>query len=242
MQSYEAAAHAELRTSPDLADAAAKLFVAEATGKERFFVALSGGSTPSAMFERLAAQYAGAVDWKRVHFFWGDERTVAPTHKDSNFGVAKAKLLDPVGVPVENIHRFEGERPPTEASARYTKELRRVFGLGPRAFPRFDLLFLGLGEDGHTASLFPGTAALSNQTDPATVNSVPQLNATRLTVTYPTINNAACVAVLVSGKAKAEIVQKVLKNAAEPAKYPMQGVVPKSGRFLWLMDADAYGA
>lgn len=239
MSNYDRDASIELKISDTLADDAAQMFVDAAKDKTRFFVSLSGGSTPSALFERLATHYATTVDWSRIHFFWGDERSVPPTHADSNYGVAKAKLLDPVGVPPENIHRFEGERPPDEAAAKYAKEVRRVFGLKPGAFPRFDLVFLGLGDDGHTASLFPGSVALGNLKEIAVANFVPKLSTSRLTLTYPAINAASCIAVLVSGKSKAQIVHDVLKSPATPAKFPMQGVKATRGRLLWFADTEA---
>ncbi len=239
MQTYEQSANVELRVEAEPGDAAAKLFVERARERGRLMVALSGGKTPAAMFELLATKYSADVDWTKVHFFWSDERPVAPEHADSNFGLARTKLLDPLGVPAENIHRFEGERPPAEAAARYAKELRRAFGLRSTQFPRFDLLFLGLGEDGHTASLFPGSSALSVKTELAVANPIQKLMTTRLTLTYPVLNEAAFVAVLVSGKAKAAIVQEVLKNPANPERYPIQGVNLRAGRLLWILDQDA---
>jgi 6-phosphogluconolactonase len=225
----------ELRVAADLADEAAKLFCATAADKSKplIHMALSGGSTPGAMYDLLATRYRDQVDWQRLVLFWGDERCVPPAHPDSNYGQAKARLLDKVPIPPAQVHRFEAELAPEEAARRYDALLRRT--------PRLDLIFLGMGDDGHTASLFPGTTALSNVKDLAVANPVPQLNTTRLTLTYPALDAAALVAILVGGKGKAARLRQALDSTSEGDSLPVQRVRPRSGRLLWLVDRDAAG-
>jgi 6-phosphogluconolactonase len=183
-------------------------------GNGYFSVALSGGTTPQAMFRVLAQEpFYSTVPWSMIHFFWSDERCVPPDHAESNYRVAHELLLSKVPVPPENILRFKGEvSEPDLAAQDYENRLRTFFLAGPGAnltgtapllqFPRFDLILLGLGADGHTASLFPGTAAVAINQRIAVANHVPQLNAQRLTLTVPTINNARNVTFLVSGADK----------------------------------------
>ena len=198
-------------------------------------IALSGGSTPRSVYELLATdQFRGKVDWNTTHLFWGDERCVPPNAPDSNYRMVKESLLDKVPVPSTNIHRAKGELLPVEAAHQYEDEIRKHFG---SATPAFDLLLLGIGEDGHTASLFPGTAALSERSRVVTEVFVPKLNAHRVTLTFPVINNAGRVVILVSGKTKASIVREILE--VRPGKYPSEQVSPTSGSLYWYLDADA---
>ncbi len=224
-----------------LAEAAAAQFVKAATEalarQARWAVALSGGSTPQAAYQRLAApDLTSQVDWARVHFFWGDERCVPPDHPESDYGMARAALLDHIPVPPANVHRMRGELNPAEAAAAYQAELESYFGT---ARPRFDLVWLGLGEDGHTASLFPGTAALRETQRYVVANWVEKLNAWRLTLTPPAINQAAQVTFLVSGSRKAQILKEVLQGPYQPEVRPAQLVQPATGRLVWLVDRDA---
>ncbi len=224
-----------------LAEAAAAQFVQTATQalahRDRWAVALSGGSTPQAAYQRLAApDFAGQIDWARVHFFWGDERCVPPDHPESDYGMARAALLDHIPIPAANVHRMRGELDPAEAAAHYQTELKGFFGL---AYPRFDLVWLGLGEDGHTASLFPGTAALSETQRYVVANWVEKLNAWRLTLTPPVINHASRRTFLVSGSRKAQILKEVLQGPYEPEVRPAQLVLPEAGALVWLVDRDA---
>ena len=224
-----------------LAEAAAVSFVEAATQaltvQARWAVALSGGATPRAAYQRLAApDLAGRVDWARVHFFWGDERCVPPDHPDSDYGMARAALLDHIPVPAANVHRLRGELDPQEAAGAYQAELERFFR---PALPRFDLIWLGLGEDGHTASLFPGTAALHEAERWVTANWVEVLHTWRLTLTPPIINHAAQAAFLVSGSRKAQILREVLHGAYQPDVWPAQLVQPAPGRLTWLVDRAA---
>ena len=236
----------EIIVCPDasaLARLGAEQFVASASaaiaGAGRFAVALAGGSTPKALYALLSsAELRGRLDWPRVHFFWGDERCVPPDHQDSNFRMARETLLDRVPLPAQNIHRMAGEAEPLAAAAAYESELRRFFGVGP---PRFDLVLLGLGEDGHTASLFPGSAALEEKQRLAVAVYVETLRSHRLTLTLPALNAAAHVLFLVAGASKEAIVRKVFGTKAAATQYPAARIEPSNGRLTWLMSADAAG-
>ena len=208
----------------------------------RFTVGLPGGSTPRALFALLATPpWAERMDWTRVHVFWGDERCVPPDHPDSNYRLARETLLDRVPIPHNQIHRIPGELPPAQAAERYESILRTFFADGEPGLPqpRFDLMLLGLGDDGHTASLFPGTAALAETTRWVVENYVPRLDSWRITLTAPAINAAAHVIFLVSGASKAEALRAVLQGAYYPTDYPAQLVRPRAGRLLWLVDQPA---
>ena len=206
----------------------------------RFAVALSGGSTPKALYSLLASpECRNLVDWSRVHLFWGDERCVPPGHPDSNFRMVREALLARIQFPNENIHRMPGEREPAEAVAAYEAEIKDFFGVKPGGWPRFDLIFLGLGEDGHTASLFPGTDAANETAHLVTVAYVQRLESYRLTLTLPVINAAALVTFLVSGESKAAIVREILLADGASCSYPAAKVRPSEGRLTWMIDAEA---
>lgn len=196
----------------------------------RFTWALSGGSTPRALYALLAEQDAAQIDWSRVHVFWGDERTVPPDHADSNYRMAQEALLSRVSIPAAQIHRIQGELPPEQAADAYESLLRREFGQDGR----FDLVLLGMGDDGHTASLFPHTKALHERERWVVANEVPQLTTWRITLTYPAINAAARVAFLVSGAGKAARLRDVLEGTPNPDALPSQGVQPTNGELIWF--------
>jgi 6-phosphogluconolactonase len=237
--------------SAALAHAATGHFVglAEAAiaARGRFLVALSGGSPPRAAYALLATPGCAArVRWAQVHIFWADERCVPPDSPDSNYRLARETLLDRVPIPAGHVHRLAGERPPAEAAARYERTLRDVFvppgeGDADRDLPppRFDLIVLGLGADGHTASLFPGTLALRERQRWVVANYVEKLQAWRLTLTLPVLNAAANVIFLVSGKEKAERLKHVLEDPLRPEVPPAAMVNPSAGNLLWLVDAAA---
>ena len=221
-----------------LAGAAARGFAekAEDAIKEcgRFAVALAGGSTPKAAYELLARDYAGEVDWANVHVFFGDERTVPPDHEDSNYRMAKEALLD--HVPVGSVHRMRGELPPERAARDYEEELKAFFeGEDP---PSLDLIMLGIGGDGHTASLFPNTPALDVTDRWSVENPVEKLDTVRLTLTVPILDAARAVNFLVAGEDKAEALHGILEGDAEPHDYPAKLVKP-SGSVLWRVDQPA---
>jgi 6-phosphogluconolactonase len=233
----------EIIVCPDaaaLARQGAEQFIAragEAVARAgRFAAALSGGSTPAALYSLLAAgEFRDRVDWPRVHLFWGDERCVHPEHPDSNFRMTREHLLERIQLPPENIHRMQGETEPVAAATAYESELRKFFGAG---LPRFDLVLLGLGEDGHTASLFPGSTALKETEHWVAAVYVDKLRSHRLTLTLPVINAAAHVAFLVAGASKAAIVKEML-GSANASSYPAAQVMPARGQLTWLIAADA---
>jgi 6-phosphogluconolactonase len=226
-------------TPEELAEAAARDFASRAreaiNERGRFAVALAGGSTPKAAYEVLARDYAGALDWSKVHVFFGDERTVPPDHEDSNYRMAYEALLS--RVPVGSVHRMRGELPPEEAAAAYEEELREFFG--PADVPRFDLVQCGLGEDGHTLSLFPETAALDVTDRWVVANPVLKLETTRLTLTIPVLNASRAVTFLVAGEGKADVLKQILEGDADPRAYPAKLVNPKSGDLTWIVDLAA---
>lgn len=208
----------------------------------RFTVALSGGSTPKALHAVLverSAKNPKLIDWSRVQIFFGDERHVPPDHPDSNFCMAKETLLLKVPIPEENIHRIHCENPDaTQAAAAYDAELAQAFRLKEREFPRFDLILLGMGPDGHTASLFPKTAALNELSKRVVANWVEKLNTWRVTFTRPTLNNAASGMLMVAGEDKAAALAEVM-NSGSPEMYPVKYVKPASGKLIWVIDRAA---
>ena len=199
---------------------------------------LSGGSTPRKIYERLGKGASdSAIDWDGVHLFWGDERCVPPSHADSNYGMVKESLLSQISLPEANIHRIPAELQPDKAAAEYEKGVRQFFQTSGENMPAFDLILLGLGEDGHTASLFPGSTATHEQTKLFTSVFVEKFAMHRVTATVPLINSGATVMMLVSGASKAGILNEVLKES--PRYYPAQLVNPKSGNLQWHVDYDA---
>lgn len=222
----------------ELAEAAARDFAERATAAieegGRFTVALAGGSTPKATYEILARDYADGIDWSRVHVFFGDERTVPPDHEDSNYRMAREALLD--HVPVGSVHRMRGELPPEEAAALYEDELREFFG--SESIPSLDLVMLGIGGDGHTASLFPNTPALDVRDRLTVENPVEKLETVRLTLTAPVINAARAVVFAVAGEDKAEALKEILEGNVGPHDYPAKLVRPADGS-VWMLDRTA---
>jgi 6-phosphogluconolactonase len=206
----------------------------------RFLVALSGGSTPRALHYALVAHYRDLIPWERVQVFWSDERCVPPDSPDSNYRMAHETLLEHVPLPAENIHRMPGERSDYDAAAAdYEAEMRQVFGMPPDVLLRFDLILLGMGPDGHTASLFPGTTALHETSRLVAANWVPQQHMERLTFTYPLINNARQVMFLAAGAEKAEALRDVLSGQATIDERPAVGVRPTEGEVVWMVDREA---
>ncbi|MBL8152577.1 MAG: 6-phosphogluconolactonase [Anaerolineae bacterium] len=204
----------------------------------RFSLALSGGSTPERLYRLLAGKpFAEQIDWAKVYVFWGDERCVPPDHPDSNYRMAHEALLAHVPIPAGQIHRIYGEDDPGEAAQAYEKALREFCGDGP---PRLDLILLGMGDDGHTASLFPHSAALDAPPDRWVVeNLIPTKQVWRVTLTASAINAARQVIFLVSGPEKAERLQQVLHSPYRPHDLPAQLIHPANGKLLWLVDEAA---
>ena len=225
-----------------LNEAAAELFIRiaqEAIDQHKWFsVALSGGSTPRSLYSLLASEsYSSAIDWSRVSFFFGDERNVPPDSDESNYRMAHETLLGPLGINAKQVHRWRTELPDIDDAARsYEADLRNYLDRSKRGL---DLVLLGLGDDAHTASLFPHSPALREKERLAVVNPVEKLHADRLTMTFPAINSAVNIMFLVSGKGKSEAVASVLEAEHNPDQYPAQSVQPDNGRLYWLVDKDA---
>lgn len=215
---------------------------AEAIGKRGIFtIALSGGSTPKKLYEMLAQEnLQGLINWHQVHFFFGDERHVSPDSEESNFRMANEALFSKIDVPHQNIHRFQTEEPDAEIVAeKMENELREFFGLAENEFPHFDLILLGMGADGHTASLFPETSALKETTRLVTENHVEKFQTFRLTFTLPTINHARNIIFLIAGEDKAETIREVLQTASNEEKFPVQLIKPLDGNLTFLLDSKA---
>lgn len=204
----------------------------------RFSVALSGGNTPRAVNTLLVEQHKNSLPWEKIFFFFGDERHVPPADPDSNYRMANESLLSRVPVPPGNVFRIQAELAADIAAQKYEDTLRKFFQLRPGSWPQFDLIFLGLGDDGHTASLFPGTTALNENARLVVANRVEKLKTERITFTFPVLNHAREVLFLVSGAGKAPILREVLQPS-NAANYPVQTVHPEGGRLLWIADREA---
>lgn len=232
-------------STQELIRAAATLFVQVGqqaiTERARFLVALSGGSTPKELYRVLTSeQLAAQLDWSKVHFLFGDERAVPPTHHDSNFALAKSLLFTPLNIPPAHIYRMRGEDPPETAAFHYEDQLRRLTPPTSGPWPALDLVLLGMGEDGHTASLFPGTPALLEQTRWVVPGISPQGTRSRITLTLGVINHASVVLFLVTGLNKATIVRRVVEARTDvPPAYPAARIRPETGRLLWYLDRSA---
>ena len=237
-----------LTDPPAVFTAAASEFLQRARtaiqGSGRFTVALSGGSTPRNLYSLLATQ--SDVSWGQIRFFFSDERHVPPDSSDSNYRMANESLFSQAPIPKENIFRVPAEIPdPDTAAQSYEQTLRQFFQLETNeddgTLPRFDLILLGLGPDGHTASLFPGTAALHEDERLVAANWVEKFKTWRITFTYPVLNNAATVLFMATGAEKQEALLQVLQGKPDPETYPAQGIKPTNGSLLWLVDQAAAG-
>ena len=205
-------------------------------------IAISGGSTPKAAFELLSdpgQPWRARMPWDKLELYWVDERCVPPDDAQSNYRMTKETLLDRAPLRPEQVHRMEGELDPEEAAARYEAELRNGFRLEGAQLPRFDLIALGMGPDGHTASLFPHTEALHEATRLVTANHVPQMNTWRITLTWPVINRASSVFFLIGGADKAQILKEVVTGPRDVERLPSQLIRPASGILTLFLDRDA---
>ncbi len=210
------------------------------SSRGRFTVALSGGSTPKSLFNLLATNAKSTLPWDRMFFFWSDERHVPPTDPDSNYRMASEAMLGKVPVPPANVFGMEGENPDAAAAAEaYEKTLRKFFQVQAGEVPKFDLILLGMGPDGHTASLFPGTAGLQEKSRLVIANWVEKLKTHRLSFTLPLINAARNVAFLVSGTDKSSALKAVLEGNDSGEQYPAKLVQPKEGKLVWFLDRAA---
>jgi 6-phosphogluconolactonase len=230
-----------LNTPHELFAAAAAEFVGVAeqaihnTG--RFTVALSGGSTPRNLYSLLASNEVPQLPWDKIYFFFSDERYVPPDHPESNYRMANESLLSKVPLPKQNIFRVPTELADAEAAAKeYERKIRSFFHAQPGEIPGFDLILLGMGPDGHTASLFPGTAALEERNRLVVANWVEKFKSYRITFTLPLLNHAAWIMFIVSGQDKAETVRKVLREGQD---LPARRVQPAAGKLIWLLDQAA---
>ena len=231
-----------------IAKRAAQEFVQSATqavsAKGSFSVALSGGSTPKALYSLLAGDAAlrSQIPWDKTHIYFGDERSVGPDHPDSNFRMATEAMLSKVPLKPEQVFRIKGEHKDTEKAAQeYEQVLRSSFKIAGGEFPQFDLVFLGIGNEGHTASLFPGTKALHETKRLVVHNWVGKLYTNRITLTAPAINNAARVIFMVTGADKALAMKGILEGPCEPDQLPAQMIQPANGKLTWLVDTVAGG-
>jgi 6-phosphogluconolactonase len=206
-------------------------------------LALAGGETPRLAYTLLSQpEYASRMDWSRMQIYWSDERLVPPDHTYSNYRLAAEVLLRRVPIPQENIHRMHGELPPYEAAQAYEDELRRCLPAGEDGFPCFDLMMVGMGDDGHIASLFPGAPALLEHQRwivASEHNQPPPPLVPRLSLTLPVINASAQVLLMVSGEKKAETLRQVLEDVPGSEPLPAQLIKPRSGKLVWLIDAPA---
>ncbi len=205
---------------------------------KQYFIALSGGTTPVLFFNYLASHYAKFIDWSRIHFFWADERCVSPEDNDSNYKTALIHLLSQINIPASNIHRIMGENNPEDEVLRYTKEIESLVPI-ENGIPRFDLIMLGMGSDGHTASLFPNQKEKYNNNQIVAVTDNPYFNQKRITLTPYLINNALKVVFQVSGFAKANIVAEILRRLPGYKQYSASQIQPNSGDLYWFIDAGA---
>lgn len=234
----------QIKVLPDLKDIAQEaaqrivsLAAAAIERNDRFSIVLAGGSTPKALYELLATEeYSRQIDWTRVMVYFGDERCVPPDHADSNYRMARLALLSEVPIPGDNIYRIRGEIEPEPAAIEYGKMLKEHFGDGGP-----DLVLLGMGDDGHTASLFPGTDALQELKHRCVSVYVEKLKSWRVTMTAPFLNRADEVIVMVAGANKAKRLEQVLHGDADPEQVPIRLIAPNSGKMSWLLDAAAAG-
>ncbi len=225
-------------TRQALAEALAEQFSEWAREGSLEHIALSGGSTPGLWYDVLAEDYWYRLFWRHIHYYWGDERCVPPGDPESNYGMAWDRILSQLPIPEGHIHRMRGEDPAEEEARRYGELLRKQLP-SENGLPRFDLVVLGMGEDGHTASIFPHQIGLWDADAPCAVATHPESGQQRITLTGQLINNAARVVFLVSGASKAPKVAEILGGERAAAAYPAARVAPTDGRLIWMLDADA---
>lgn len=213
---------------------------AEVQKHKIFNIALSGGNTPRIIFDELADHYSGAIPWKNVHLFWGDERCVPSTHPDSNYKMAWQHLIDRINIPGANIHRIVGEAKPEAEATRYSREISD-FTRSRNGWPELDMILLGVGEDGHTASIFPNQMELLHSDRICAVSVHPQTGQKRITITGEVIHMARSVVFLVGGNNKAGVIKSILQHEASAGGYPAAKVAEKAGNVEWYLDKEAAG-
>jgi 6-phosphogluconolactonase len=223
----------------ELSEAFAQILIGKVNNsKDHFHIALSGGSTPKNIFEYLAAHHQNTIDWHKVKFYWGDERCVLSTDSESNYKMAYDSLLGKLKIPTSNIFRIKGENDPQREADDYNSEIQNHIK-SENNFPKFDLIMLGLGEDGHIASIFPNQKSLLNSDKIYTTAVHPATGQTRITLTGRVINNASNVIFIVTGKNKARVVDEILNQKENYKDYPASFVNPQNGELYWLLDKAA---
>jgi 6-phosphogluconolactonase len=229
-------------TPLDLAEAVASemadMINKAAIGGRSLALALSGGNTPKLLFGVLADKYTESVAWSSVHFFWGDERCVPPEDPESNYGMTRRLLLSSIRIPEENIHRIRGEEVPDKEATRYSQEIVK-YTRSENTFPVFDLIILGIGDDGHTASIFPGNPFLLTSNKVCDVATHPVSGQKRVTITGKVINNADKIIFMVTGSGKADLIGKIFRKEAVSLSFPAAYVVPFQGEVKWFLDKEA---
>lgn len=201
-------------------------------------VSLSGGNTPKLLFKKIVEVYKSRIDWSNVHIWWGDERCVPPDHEDSNYKMTAEYLLDHIEIPDKNIHRIKGEADPVAEAGRYADLINKLI---PKyeGVPEYDLIYLGLGDDGHTASIFPDQIELFNSGKYCVVAKHPKSNQMRVSITGSIINNAANILLLVTGKSKSRVITELLNDYPESVKYPAALINPNHGNYFWYLDEES---
>lgn len=232
---------AEVHIFPDndaVAAAFAEWLVDWLNQQGKVSIALSGGSTPKVLFRLLAEQYAEAVNWSKVQLYWGDERCVPAGHEDSNYGMTQELLLKHIDIPLANIHRVRGEDPPQQEAERYGEVMESQLSES-EGYPEFDLIILGMGSDGHTASIFPHEKELIMADKPCAVATHPETGQHRITLTGPVINRAKQVVFLVTGASKRDKIREIICEEGEWSSYPAAHIRPLSGKLDWFLDEAA---
>lgn len=222
----------------EVAERFSEYLVKITNSKEEVHIALSGGSTPKIVFDVLAKEYGADINWDNVHFYWGDERCVPPTHEESNYKMTVTHLFEKISIPEGNIHRIYGEDDPKQEAKRYAELLDEKLPKRKK-IPQFDLVILGMGDDGHTASIFPHEIELWDAKENCAVAVHPDSGQRRITITGKIINNSMEVAFLVTGAGKAEKVEEIMKKEGDYVTYPASLVAPKSGQLVWFLDSAA---
>jgi 6-phosphogluconolactonase len=238
---------AEIKIFPQpkaLAEALAKeLLTASLQAKKlglSFNLVLAGGSTPRGVYEYFSrSEFKKSIPWDAIHFFWGDERSVPADHEDSNFRMAQQALLDPLAIHHENIHRIQGENEPSQEASRYAQEIKNHCQVASEEMPQFDWILLGLGTDGHTASLFPGVEAVKDPSGICAATVHPESGQKRITLTNRVLNHAKRISFIVTGHRKAEVVGQILNQSPQSQHYPAAQVQPEQGKLEWFLDQEA---
>jgi 6-phosphogluconolactonase len=206
-------------------------------GKEKFFIALSGGNTPKVIFQTLAKDFSKKIEWKKIHLFWGDERCVPPEHAESNYGVAKEYLLDNIDIPEENVHRIKGENNPVYEAERYSEEMSKCLP-EVNGLPQFDVIILGVGVDGHIASIFPDQMELLSSEKICDTSVHPSTKQKRITLTGKVINNSQRVYIIIMGINKALILTSIVNKIDDYKKYPAAYIKPSGGLLEWYLNTE----